>query len=65
MERSYDIFERMPDGTLLWVAAVQGHEEAIIKLKWWGEKRSNEFRLMHLPTSAVIAVVNAPKQPPD
>jgi hypothetical protein len=55
----------MPDGTLLWVAAVQGHEEAIAKLKWWGEKRPNEFRLMHLPTSAVIAVVNAPKQPPD
>ena len=61
MERSYDIFERMPDGTLLWVTAVQGHEEAILRLKWWGEKRSNELRLMNLSTSAVIAVVNAPK----
>jgi hypothetical protein len=63
VERSYDIFERLADGTMLWVAAVQGHEEAISKLKWYGEKRSNEFRLMHLPTNAIIAAVNVPKQP--
>lgn len=65
MERTYDIFERLPDGTMLWVAAVQGHEKAIVALKGWGEKRSNEFRLMHIPTDAVIAVVNAPKRAPD
>jgi len=47
---------------MLWVAMVQGHEEAISKLKWYGEKRSNEFRLMHLRTNAVIATVNTPKQ---
>jgi hypothetical protein len=48
---------------MLWVAAVQGHEEAILKLKWWGEKRSNEFRLMHVSTNSLIAAVNVPKQP--
>jgi hypothetical protein len=63
VERTYDIFERLPDGTMLWVAAVQGHEEAILKLKWWGEKRSNEFRLMHVSTNSLIAAVNVPKQP--
>jgi hypothetical protein len=51
----------MPDGPLLWVAAVQGHDEAIVKLKW-GEKRSNEFRPMRLLASAVIAAVNVPNQ---
>jgi len=62
VERTYDIFEQLPDGTMLWVTAVQGHDEAILSLKWWGEKRSNEFRLMHIPTNAVIAKVNVPKQ---
>jgi hypothetical protein len=63
VERTYDIFERLPDGTMLWVAAVQGHEEAIPKLKLYGEKRSNEFRLMHLPSDSLVAAVNVPKQP--
>lgn len=58
MEGSYDIFERLSDGTLLWVATVEGHAEAISKLKWWGEKRPNEFRLMHIPSNSVIAKVN-------
>jgi hypothetical protein len=47
---------------MLWVAAVEGHEEAIVALKWRGQKRPNEFRLMHIATDAVIAVVNAPKR---
>ena len=62
MERSYDIFERLPDGTMHWVTAVQSHDEAILALKWWGEKRSNEFQLMHLPMNSLVAAVNTPKQ---
>jgi hypothetical protein len=33
MERTYDIFEKMPDGSLLWRGAVPGHETAIHKLQ--------------------------------
>jgi hypothetical protein len=62
VERSYDIFERMPDGALLWVTAVAGRNEALLKLQWCGKQRSNEFRLMHLPTSTVIAAINVSEQ---
>ena len=65
MERTYDIFERLSDGTMLGVAAIDGHDEAILKLKWWGENRWNEFRLMHLASNSLVAAVNAPKRPPD
>jgi len=61
VERTYDIFERLPDGTLLWVASVEGHEAAIQKLQWWAGKRPNEFRLMHIPTDTIIATIPAPK----
>ena len=33
MERHYDIFEIMPDGAPMWRAAVEGHENAIVKLQ--------------------------------
>jgi hypothetical protein len=61
MERTYDIFENMPDGSLIWRGAVPGHEAAIHKLQELAAKSSNEFRLMHLATSTVIATVNTPK----
>jgi len=62
MERTYDIFERLQDGTLLWVEVVHGHEEAIRKLRLWAEKRPNEFRLMHLPSNTLIATTNNAKE---
>lgn len=58
MERSYDLFEIMPDGCPLWRAAVSGHENALIRLKEWAAKTPNEVRIMHLPTSTIIAVLN-------
>ena len=33
MDRQYDIFEILPDGTLSWKGAVAGHEKAISKLQ--------------------------------
>ena len=61
MERTYDIFERLPDDSMRWRASVVGHEPAIAKLKELAAKSGNEFRVMHLPTQAVIATINAPK----
>lgn len=60
MERTYDIFENMPDGSLLWRAAIPGHDGAIQKLRELAAKSPNEFRLMHIATNTVIATINAP-----
>jgi hypothetical protein len=59
MNRTYDLFEVFPDGSLLWQATVVGHEEAIAQLQVLGKKTKNEVRAMHLPTKAVVAAVNA------
>jgi len=63
MERSYDIFEVMPDGPLLWRTAVVGHENAIAELKKLAAKTNNEVRVVHLETKAVIAVMNVSMPP--
>jgi len=60
MERSYDIFEVMPDGSKIWRAAAVGHENAIIELKKLATRTKNEVLLMHLETKAVIAIMNNP-----
>lgn len=61
MERTYDIFEKMNDGSMLWRAAVPGHEAAIRKLQEFAAKSSNEFHLMHVSTKTIIAAINTPK----
>ena len=60
MERSYDIFEVMPDGSLMWRAEVTGHENAVAKLKHLAAQTTNELLVMHLATKAVIAIMNKP-----
>lgn len=61
MDRSYDIFEKLPDGALIWRAAVAGHENGILKLKEIAAQTKNEVRLMHIPDKTLIAVMNVPK----
>ena len=58
MERSYDIFETMPDGAPLWRSTVSGHEQAIAKLRELAAKSSNELQVLHLPTKTLIASMN-------
>ena len=58
MQRKYDIFEKMPDGTIMWRESVQGHEEAVRKLKELAACSLNEFQLLHLPTQSLVAIVN-------
>jgi hypothetical protein len=60
MERTYDVFEKLPDGTLVWRATVTGHEQAIIQLKRLASQNSNEWQVMHLPTKTVIATMSGP-----
>jgi hypothetical protein len=59
MNREYDAFEVLPDGTLVWRGTVVGHEDALKKLKEIAKGNTNEFRLMHVPTKTVIAAINS------
>lgn len=61
MDRQYDLFQVLPDGTLLWREAVVGHRAAIEKLEHLALLESCEFQLLHLPEKTVIATTNARK----
>ena len=58
MSRTYDLFEVMPDGDLIWRTTITGYEDAIDKLQQVADGSANEFRLMHLPTKTLIATIN-------
>jgi hypothetical protein len=59
MLRTYDLFEVMPDGDLIWRAKIDGHESAVYQLQQAAKGSANEFRLMHIPSMTVIATINA------
>jgi hypothetical protein len=61
MDRTYDLFEKYPDGTMMWKDSISGHEIAIRKLQELAAKTLNECCLMHLATNSVIARMNASK----
>jgi hypothetical protein len=63
MDREYDIFERLPDGKVLWHEVNRGHERAVERLKQLAaaSQSKNEFFAIHVPTKAIIAVINAKK----
>ena len=58
MERTYDIFEKLSDGTMVWKVAVAGHEQAIRRLRDLSKQTSNELQLLHLPSKTLIASIN-------
>ncbi len=64
VDRTYDIFEVLPDGNRLWREAVKGHELAVSRLKALAGDTQNEFLLMHVPTKTVIAVLPATHNAP-
>ena len=58
MERTYDIFEKMADGSVLWRVAVPGHQAAIRKLQEMAAQSANEFHLWHLASNTLAATIN-------
>ncbi len=58
MLRTYDLFEVMPDGDLIWRAKIEGHESAVHELQQAARRSANEFRLMHIPSMTLIATIN-------
>jgi hypothetical protein len=61
VDRNYDIFEILSDGSPIWRGAVHGREDALLKLEEWAKQTKNEVRVMHVPTKSIIATINAPK----
>jgi hypothetical protein len=60
MERTYDIFEKTNDGSLVWRAVIPGREAAMRKLEEMAAQSPNEFQLKHLASDTVIATMNTP-----
>ena len=60
MDRNYDLFEILPDGSPIWKCAVAGHENAVQQLRELARHTTNELRIVHLSTNTIIAVLNAP-----
>jgi hypothetical protein len=58
MNRDYDLFEILPDGSPIWKELVSGHGEAIRKPQELAKQTKNEVRLMHVPTNTIIASMN-------
>jgi hypothetical protein len=61
MDRDYDLFEVLPDGSVIWKEAVAGHENAIRQLVELSKQTSNEVRVMHVLSNTLIASTNGPK----
>ena len=60
MDRNYDLFEILPDGSPIWRCTVAGHETAVQQLRELARQTDNEVRILHLASSTVIAVLNVP-----
>jgi hypothetical protein len=58
LDREYDIFERLPDGTDLWKDYVHGLEQARRKLRELAAQSKNELYAIHTPTKEIAARVN-------
>jgi len=58
MNREYDLFEKMPDGSVEWKDFVQGLENARLRLARLSERSSNEFFAIHIPTKQIVARVS-------
>jgi hypothetical protein len=62
MNRQYDLFEILPDESVIWRGKITGHESAISRLQELATQTRNELRVMHVETNAIIAVIHV-RQP--
>lgn len=58
MESEYDIFERTPEGFILWRDAAYGREKAMIRLRELAAHSENEHFVFHVPSKSVVARAN-------
>jgi hypothetical protein len=57
----YDLFEKFPNGSVLWRALVPGLDNALARLKELAKLSPNEHFAIHTPSNSIVARVNAPK----
>lgn len=55
MDRDYDIFETLPNGTSIWRCFVRGVEEARAMVNRLASQGANEFFAIHTPTKEIVA----------
>lgn len=58
MEREYEIFEQLPDGSPVWRDHASGLPTVRVKLEQLARKTANECFAMYLPTKEVVARLN-------
>lgn len=58
MQRQYDLFEKLPDGSLDFRSTIAGLECAIAALKNLSTHTDNDCVLIYLPTRTVIAMMH-------
>ena len=61
VDRDYDLFEKFPDGSVVWRDFVPGLENALARLKELSKLSPNEHFAMHMPSKAIVTRVNVPK----
>jgi hypothetical protein len=59
MDREYELFERFPDGNVLWRGTARGLEEARLKLEEFAKETKNEVFATYIFSQQVVARVNA------
>jgi hypothetical protein len=64
MDRQYDIFEKLPDGSLVWRTFVPGLDKALATLEKFSKASPNEFFAIHTPTKETVGRVNVPSAEP-
>ena len=64
MNREYDLFQKFPDGSVLWRECVTGLENALAHLKELASRSPYEHFALHTPTNAVVARINVPSCDP-
>jgi hypothetical protein len=61
MDREYDLFEHMPDGSFQWRGVERGLEQARLKLCVLSCETGNECFAMYVPSEEIVAIVSAAK----
>jgi hypothetical protein len=58
VNREYDLFEKLPDGSTVWREMVVGRENACTKAHTFAKLSSNEFFAIHPVTKEIVAREN-------
>jgi len=59
VDRTYDIFEKYPDGSSRWLAVVTGRDALLERLNDLSSTTTNELFAIYMPTKEIIATRNA------